>query len=157
MIEVYLDGAGEVLAQLDSLSARMTEELRAAISRLTIKLQSKVKQDKLSGQVLGVRTGRGRRSIQQDVSIDGSRVVGVVSTNVNYMIGWETGWQFYAGGGKHDLSASKAKFALSSEGGDTFNNGTPRQRPFLVPSLKELSESGVIQSEIDGAVGSAVH
>lgn len=154
MIEAYLDGTGEVVAYLGSLDKRMTEELRVAISKLSIRLQTNVKENKLSGQVLGVRTGRGKRSIQQAVSVDGNRVVGAVSTNVFYMIGWETGWE---GANERSMKAAKAKYDLSGGGGgDTFKNGTPKKRPFLVPALKEMASSGQIQSEIDAAIGRAV-
>jgi hypothetical protein len=152
MIEVYAEGIGEVVAKLDSLDARMTDELRIGIGRLSAKLQGNVQKDKLSGQVLGVRTGRGRRSIQQDVRVAGSKVTGIVSTNVNYMIGWELGWP---GSQEHEgMKAAKAKFDVSASA-DSFKNGTPKKRSFLVPALKELSESGAINEEISAAIGRA--
>ena len=58
MISVYMEGSGEVIAKLDNLGGLMREELRASIARLSIRLQKNVIAGKLSGQVLGVRTGR---------------------------------------------------------------------------------------------------
>lgn len=152
MIEAYLDGAGEVIAHLGSLNDQLTEELRKSVARLTIKLQKRVVTEKLAGQVLGVRTGRGRRSIQQTTYQDGNRVVGVVSTNLFYMVGWETGWP---GAQERGLKAAKAKFDIGASA-DTFKNGTPKQRAFLVPSLKEMQSSGEIARDISAGIGRAV-
>ena len=152
MISVETVGVSEVIARFDRLSDRMTEELRAGISRLSIQLQGRVKSDFLSGQSLGVQTGRGKRSIQQDVQVSGNAVSGVVSTNVDYMIGWETGWPGSAQ--EASLTAAKAKFDPAASA-DTFKNGTPKKRAFLVPALKALQESGAIQREIDAAIARA--
>lgn len=150
MIAVEMVGTAEVAARFANMSARMTAELRLSVSRLSIALQRNVVQDKLSGQVLGVRSGRGRRSIHQDVQAVGDRVSGVVSTNLFYMAGWETGW---SGSERQSaqMSAAKAKFAGSSSG-DTFKNGTPKQRAFLIPALRELDQSGAIDREFGAAV-----
>ena len=64
----------------DGIRSRVTE----SIGRLILKLQRKVMQEKLSGQVLKVRTGTLRRSIDQRLVTDNSAVSGVVSTNVKY-------------------------------------------------------------------------
>jgi hypothetical protein len=141
VISLYSEGVGEVVAKLDALDGRMTEELRGGVQRLTIKLQKKVKEEKLSGQVLGVRTGRLKRSIQQDVQVQGTKISGVVSTNVFYGVGWELGWP--DGKGSKGLSSAKAKFKPSAGA---------RQRPFLVPSLKEMEQSGIIAAELDAAL-----
>ncbi len=153
-MSVEMVGVAEVAASFASMSTRMTEELRASVSRLSITLQRKVVQDKLSGQVLGVRTGRGRRSIHQDVQASGGIVSGVVSTNLFYMAGWETGW---SGDGRQaaQMSAAKAKFAGGGSG-DSFKNGSPKQRPFLVPALRELDASGAISREFDAATERAM-
>ena len=151
MIEAYVEGVGEVVARLDSLDDRLTKELRTSIAKLTISLQKNVVQNYLQGQALGVRTGRGQRSIQQDVQSSGSAVSGVVSTNVFYMVGWETGWP---GRVDKSLAGAKAKFDLSSSS-DTFKNGTPKKRPFLVPALKQMAESGAITVGINEAIARA--
>lgn len=64
----------------DGIRSRVTE----SIGRLILKLQRKVKQEKLSGQVLKVRTDTLRRSIDQRLVTDNGAVTGVVSTNVKY-------------------------------------------------------------------------
>jgi hypothetical protein len=152
LISVYADGVGEVITKLDGYSERLTEELRTSVNRMTIKLQQKVVQEKLQGQVLGVRTGRGQRSIQMDpATVAGPVVSGVVSTNVFYMIGWEQGWPDGSPGGRQSLKSAKARFDLSATS-DAFKNGSPKKRAFLVPSLKELDASGAIKAEFEAAV-----
>lgn len=81
----------------DSVRSRVTD----SIGRLTLRLQRKIKAEKLSGlqakeggrggfrrnkslQVLQVRTGTLRRSIDQQLLTDSTAVAGVVSTNVVY-------------------------------------------------------------------------
>lgn len=64
-----------------------------AITRLTIKLQGMVKEQKLSGQVLNVRTGNLRRSINQTVEQEAERgPVGTVGTNEKYARPHEMGF-----------------------------------------------------------------
>ena len=136
-----------VIASLDARGARAHGELRRGIGRLALRLLIMVKRDKLSGQVLGVKTGRLRRSVHDDVADVGENIEGVVSTNVSYGIGWETGW---TGGGspQASLAGAKAKFSPSG-GGDTFKNGTPKKRSFLRSALKDLEGSGLILEELN--------
>lgn len=153
MISAYVNGAGEVVARLDGMSDRLTVELRKSISRMTINLQDSVKRDFLSGQSLGVKTGRLKRSIQQEVTVSGTTVSGVVSTNVVYGIGWETGWSGDAG--RPSLKAAKSEFSLAATT-DAFKNGTPKKRAFLVPALRAFDVSGAIQTGISDAIEKAV-
>ena len=147
-MDEYVVGANEVVAKFNARSEALSEELRKGISRLTIKLQTKVQTEKLAGQVLNRRTGRLNRSIQQAVFDEGGKIVGVVSTNVFYGIGWELGWPGSAGG--QALAGAKAKF---KPGGSStaFKNGSPRKRAFLVPSLEEFETAGTIRTEIEAA------
>lgn len=72
---------------------RMLSAVYGVITRLTIKLQGNVKENKLSGQVLKVKTGRLRRSINQKVENDEARgPVGTVGTNVSYARPHELGF-----------------------------------------------------------------
>lgn len=139
-----------VIASLDARGARAHGELRASIGRLALRLSIMVKRDKLSGQVLGVRTGRLRRSVHEDVADVGERIEGVVSTNVGYGIGWEQGWP---GGGspKASLDGAKAKFSPSGGSSSTFKNGTPKKRSFFRTALKDLEGSGAIRAELNAA------
>jgi phage gpG-like protein len=68
---------------------QIRELVRKCIAKLTFKLLAKVKQDKLTGQVLNRRTGRLSRSVNADFKDDG--MTGVVGTNVEYAAVHELG------------------------------------------------------------------
>jgi hypothetical protein len=151
VIKGLIVGEAEVQVRLDNLPRRFREELAVAIGRLAPALNRNVQQDKLSGQVLKVKSGKLRRSIHDVVVDNGDKIVGIVSTNVDYGIGWETGWKDYSP--KGSLKAAKAKFKPGSDsGGDTFKNGSPKQRSFLRSALKDMAESGVIAEEINASI-----
>jgi hypothetical protein len=80
------------------------------------------------------------------VTDEGANVVGIVSTNVGYGIGWELGWPDSET--RTSLNAAKGKFSLSG-GGDQFKNGTPKKRSFLVSALKDFEASGEIRTELE--------
>lgn len=61
------------------------------MQEIVIKLTRLVKADKLTGQVLHVRTGTLRRSITPNVSQQGNLIVGTVTTNIRYGLLWEFG------------------------------------------------------------------
>ena len=83
MIEISVSG-DKVVAQLRGVGQQAQDRLLKAMQRLMIDLQRKVKEEKLSGQVLQNRTGTLRRSINQTVTADGSSITGQVGTNVVY-------------------------------------------------------------------------
>jgi phage gpG-like protein len=84
VITLYLSGQGEVMARVRRLSERIPQEMRIGIERLTIRLQTIVRSEKLSGQVLKVKTGRLRNSIAREVFSAGAMVTGIVSSAVKY-------------------------------------------------------------------------
>lgn len=153
MIDQYVVGDKEVVAKFGERSASLSKELRIGIGRLTKKLQRKVRNEKLAGQVLKRRTGRLSRSVHEVVVDEGSKIVGIVSTNVFYGIGWELGWPGSAGG--QALAGAKAKFKPGGSS-DAFKNGSPRKRAFLVPSLEEFESAGTIRDEIEAAAERAM-
>ena len=61
---------------------QIRELLRKCIAKLTFKLLAKVKQDKLTGQVLNRVTGRLSRSVTANFKDGG--LTGIVGTNVSY-------------------------------------------------------------------------
>jgi phage gpG-like protein len=71
-------------ARLAALPGKLQASLTRAVQRLSIKLQGNVMASKLSGQVLHVRTGTLRRSINQKVEQSGNTIRGSVGTNVEY-------------------------------------------------------------------------
>lgn len=73
-----------LLARIEGAEQRLREGLRRAVLRLAIEAQGKVKAEKLTGQVLHVRTGTLRRSINQRVTETPDGVHASVGTNVEY-------------------------------------------------------------------------
>ncbi|NTV02430.1 MAG: HK97 gp10 family phage protein [Chlorobiaceae bacterium] len=61
----------------------MTTAVHKAVMRVSLKLVSRVK-EKLSGEVLNVRTGRLRRSIHAEYEFGPTQAIAVVGTNVEY-------------------------------------------------------------------------
>lgn len=77
--------------RLGNLGPTMRRALAVTVEAQTILLQRHVVQNKLSGQVLNVRTGTGRRSITYVVEQGPSFIRGIVGTNLNYMRAHEFG------------------------------------------------------------------
>jgi len=84
MITVRLTGFPEAIATITSWTPAVQQVVRATVTRETIALQRHVVEDKLSGQVLHVRSGTLRRSITYTVDETGQGVVGTVGTNLAY-------------------------------------------------------------------------
>ncbi len=85
--------AEPVIAKFTGSSEALLANLRQAVLRIGISVQAEVKENKLSGQVLHVRTGTLRRSINQQVSEDSTGIYGQVGTNVEYAAVHEYGGQ----------------------------------------------------------------
>lgn len=91
MIKAEIIGAASVISKLKRLSPRVELALIREVGRLSTQLERRVKQ-KLSGEVLHVRTGRLRRSIHQEVSSSDTEVTGIVGTDVEYAAAHEYGF-----------------------------------------------------------------
>lgn len=89
--QVTLVGLNATIQRLRDTRGRAEESLRDETVRLSIQLSTHVKRDKLSGQVLKNRTGRLRRSINYRVEGEGSKLFGIVGTNVVYARAHEYG------------------------------------------------------------------
>jgi phage gpG-like protein len=83
-VSIAVVGDKEVIERFQRLPDSVRESLRRAVQDLAVRLQHHVAQDKLSGQVLNVRSGKLSRSIDQVVLQNGDEIVGVVSTSVKY-------------------------------------------------------------------------
>lgn len=84
--------AEEFLARLRGAGSRFHAAVVRIVTRLSIEIQSVVKTSKLSGQVLHVRTGTLRRSINRVVFDDPGRVYAQIGTNVVYAGAHEYGF-----------------------------------------------------------------
>lgn len=160
MIGTYLTGDAEVIRKVDELGSRMRKELRGGIGRLALKLQNKVKTDKLSGQVLNVRTGRLRRSINQAVIDEGEKVTGVVSTAVKYAPPHEYGFSGVVTVREHLRMQTKAWGKAITPKQVTVRSHSAKMnlpaRSFLRSALHDMDSAGTIKVELEAAVARAL-
>lgn len=129
-------------------AARKGPQLRTGMSglitRLTMQLLIAVKGSKLSGQVLNVRTGKLRRSINQRVTgVDTPTVTGTVGTNTVYARPHEYGFKGKVPVREH-LRMQKMAFGRSIEPVQVTVKSHPRnmnlpERSFLRSALQDMS------------------
>lgn len=93
MLQAAIIGEKHTIDRINASVPTIRAQLRREIERLAIKLLTHVKSDKLSGQVLNVRTGRLRRSINERVEDKNGDITGFVGTNVEYARIHEFGWR----------------------------------------------------------------
>jgi len=91
MIIAQVIGADKVVAHLLTASPRVMSGVQGEVSRLVLALLRKVKEEKLSGQVLKNQTGTLRRSINQKVVAGNGTITGSVGTNLSYARAHEFG------------------------------------------------------------------
>ena len=89
-IVVKIDRAG-LDQMLSNYPARLARSVLSTLDRLSIMVQARVK-EKLSGEVLHVRTGTLRRSINRELRVNGGLIEAIVGTNVEYAATHEYGF-----------------------------------------------------------------
>lgn len=90
---VHIVGDKAVMARLERIPGEAEKQIGQTVGRWALKLQRHVVRDKLTGQVLNVRTGTLRRSIDQVVLRTPGTVCAVVSTNLEYARRHEYGFK----------------------------------------------------------------
>lgn len=156
MIKGWILGGEDLVKRLTAAPENIQNALQTSVSRMALRLLARVKGDKLSGQVLKVKTGRLRRSINQRVEREGSGVYGYVGTNVDYGRVHEYGFK----GGVVSVRAHLRKVTQafgktlpttkqSQVGAHTRNVKLP-EKSFLRSALREL------QPEIERSMRNAV-
>lgn len=156
MITGTISGAEVIIARFDVMPSRLRQQLNIAITRLTLMLQRDVKAQKLSGQVLNVRTGTLRRSIDYAVAKTPTAVVGKVSTNLRYGRAHEYGFSGTETVRAH-LRTIKQAFGRSINprtvqvASFTRTVSLP-ERSFLRSALQDLDRSGRVLVELQAAV-----
>lgn len=114
--------AETLLARLAGMEDKLRDGTRAAVTRLSIIVQTGVKEGRLTGQVLHVRTGTLRRSINRRVETTDSGTTAVVGTNVRYAAVHEYGFDGDVTVKAHtrrsalQMSAKRTQRAKKSEG-----------------------------------------
>lgn len=156
-----IKGDREVVADLRRFDAAARGEIQKGIGRITLKLLTRVKAQKLSGQALNVRTGRLRRSITQRIESGADEISGIVGTNVDYAAAHEYGFKGAVTVKQH-LRLVKQAFGRplkspvwATVGAHTKNANIP-ERSFLRSALADMKNAGVIEAEIDASIAHAI-
>lgn len=91
MIEFRVEGDQAVIRMLSAKVPMLTNAIRASVVRSSIALVRYVKENKLSGQVLHVRSGTLRRKVNYRVTESASEITGSVGVKLKYAAAHEYG------------------------------------------------------------------
>jgi phage gpG-like protein len=144
-------GGSEAIAKFDDFPNRLRTELRVGIGRAALLVQTQSKENKLSGQVLNVITGRLRRSINTQITETQSGVLGTVGTNVAYAHVHEFGFSGTVSVREH-LRRSKLGKEFTVRAHSMKMN--VREKSFLRSALSDMAEG--IRAEFENALQRAV-
>jgi phage gpG-like protein len=138
-----LDGVETLDLQLASLPADVLSRLEEKARQLAATLADKVREEKLSGGVLQIRSGALKASISSDISIDGNEVNATVGSfgDVKYAAIQEYGGRTSA----HEILPDKAQ-ALAFVIG-----GVQRFARRIEHPGSTIPASGYLQSSLDEA------
>ncbi len=145
MLTLGLAGADALDARLGAFPAELLADLNAKAAMLAGALADKVKDDKLSGQVLNALSGDLRASIVSEASVDGDDVVGSVGStgDVKYAAIQEYGGKTAA----HEILPSKAEALAFIVGGALrfarrveHPGSVIPERSYLRSSLEEMTD-----------------
>lgn len=159
MIKGEVLGGDAVVTRLKTGDSRLREGMSQSIGRLVLTLQRNVKADKLSGQVLNVRTGRLRRSINSRLENNNTaQPAGFVGTNVSYARAWEYGFDGKVNV-RQSLRMQVVAFGKSIEPRQVTVQAHSRTvhmpaKSFLGSALQEMQPE--IMRELSGAVTEAI-
>jgi phage gpG-like protein len=152
MIAVQLIGEDRLVARFAAMPEKLQEGVARAVTRLGLELQRTVQQ-KLSGEVLKVRTGSLRSSINLEVTATASDVSATVGTNVRYA-------RYHEFGVGHPwlIEAKNAKALRFTVGGRTIfrrrvTHPPLAERSFLRSALADVAPQ--IEEELREAVAEA--
>jgi hypothetical protein len=146
MLKAAIVGDRETVERFKRMPGNVRDELRKTVESLSQRLQVKVKADKLSGQVLKVRTGRLRRSINYRIAQEGAGIYGYVGTNLSYGRAWELGFQGTVQVGAFQRKTKSGGVAMVMAHSRRVNM---QPRSFLRTALAEMTQT--IKDEIRGA------
>lgn len=162
-MNITTDVRGEaLLAHFTSSGDRLVGDLRKVITRRSVTVQGAVKESKLTGQVLHVRSGTLRRSVNRRVEETPTSIVATVGTNVKYGKVHEYGFSGVVSipGHVRKVATQSVKVGRKQIAqGIAFVRAHTRklnlpQRSFLRSTL--LEQSGEIRDELRATVLAAV-
>lgn len=158
MIKGELLGGAALVKYANERAPLLESNLSRAIGRLVLMLLRSVKADKLSGQVLNVRTGRLRRSVNAKLALEGPKPEGTVGTNLVYARPHEYGFKGTQQVKAH-LRTIKQAFGksitpVSVQVGGFIRKVDIPEHSFLRSALADMEPQ--IKSEIRGAVTEAL-
>ena len=140
MIRVEVKGDKETAATFKRAAQKAPAAMLTAMRRIVLILERHVKKEKLTGQVLNVRTGKLRSSITHRVEQSGNETTGRVGTPVEYARIWELGGTIPA----HTIVPKTAKvLRFVIQGRVVFCKRVEQPsrrvgaRPYLKPSVEE--------------------
>lgn len=165
MIWLKLNGLDALLDRIAEARDTVFLAIAEAVSRATIRIQADVVSNYLSGQVLKNRTGTLRRSINQEVKVEGYDVIGTVGTNVEYAAIHEYGGTIHHPGGTAYMATPDGLRFIRND--NPLSGRLPRtrahdipipQRAFLHPALEAGREPAVrdVRAAVERAVRLAV-
>lgn len=154
MISFSVDGDAAVVRMLQAKVPALTAAVRSSVTRASIMLLAYVKANKLSGQVLHVRTGTLRRKVNYRVTESANTVTGSVGVKLAYAAAHEYGFDGTENVREH-LRTIKQAFGRSIAPVTFTVHAHSRhmhlpERSFLRSSLRELTPE--IQTMIRSAV-----
>ena len=162
MITAVLVGDRDLIARLNAMQPALQANLGRAMTRLWLAMIRKVQAEKLSGQVLKVRTGSLRSSISGGQGVSrieqsASSITAIVGTNIKYAGIHEFGGTQPA----RTIVPVKARaLAFDWKGQQRFYRRVQRpavkypERSFLRSSLRDMEPQ--IRAELEAAVRSTV-
>lgn len=156
LLPVRVEGLEDVVGKFRAAPSNVKQAVRRAIEESAVQVTARAK-DKLTDDVLNVRTGRLRRSVHYVMSGSDDAPQAAIGTNVEYAGIHEFGGQTRA----HAIEALNAKALMFQKDGRTIfatrvdhpGSRIP-ERSYLRSSLGELF--GQIRANIDNAVGAAI-
>lgn len=143
MLNIKIVGDKALMGNFKEAARKVPSEAFQTMRRATLLLQRTVMKEKLSGQVLNVKTGRLRSSITARTDREAEDITGRVGTNVIYGKFWEMGGRIPA----FTIRPKKAKvLRFYIRGKAVFSMfakipaRTVKARPFLAPALQEKTD-----------------
>lgn len=151
-LQVTVTGAEEVAAHFGKISAEARAKVYAKVFALALAVAAKAKQ-KVSGEVLNVRTGQLRANIFADAQDTGGAIEGkiYVGANVKYAAIHEFGGVIKHPGGTAYLIDPKSGMAKWISNKESIADTLPRTKPHDIPMPERSylrSSLGEMKAEI---------